>query len=134
MSEEYLLSPMTPPMARLNEFRDIVFRDAMDHGLYDEIEYRLEDDLCHHPTLKSRRDKRQAELRLRLALRLMDEVTELIQACDDEEHYNEEWADCLIMILSSAGRLRIDADTETRRKMEINHNRPWKHGKEGKRC
>lgn len=130
MREEYQLSPMTPPMMWMNELRNVIFRDAMDHGLYDEISYKLDEELRVREAFKLDYKKRQKVLREILARRLMDEVDELLLACDDEEHYNEEWADCLILLLSIAGRLRIDADAETRRKMEINHNRPWKHGKQ----
>lgn len=42
-------------------------------------------------------------------------------------------ADVIIMSMSVAGKLGIDIDAAVKRKMEINRQRPWKHGKEEKK-
>lgn len=57
------------------------------------------------------------------------ECTELREARDKADAFSEELADVVIMCFSVAGKLDIDIDAEIRRKMEINRQRPWKHGK-----
>ena len=101
----------------LNTLRDAVYADAVAHGLWQE-----NDD----PTVCS--------------WLIKGEATELDEAASDwadygwdkeepDETFSEELADVIIMSLSVAGKLGIDIDAAVRRKMEINKNRPWKHGK-----
>ena len=99
----------------LNNLRDAIYEDAVEHGLWEnDLSYPL-DDCC--------------EL-------INDELKELAEAADDYEykeasmnHFCEELADIVIMCLSIAGLHCIDIDAAVRRKMEINKTRPWKHGK-----
>ena len=108
----------------LNNLRDEIYEDAVAHGLWeaadDDFKFVcvgvLEEDIP-----KLRREFYMEFVR--------DEVHELDMACDDEENFIEELADVIIMSLSVAGKLGIDIDAAVRRKMEINKNRPWKHGR-----
>lgn len=98
----------------LNTLRDEIYQDAVAHGLWKvDLSYPL-DDCC--------------EL-------INDKLKELAEAADDYEyksgtmdHFCEELADSVIVCMSIAGLHCIDIDAAIRRKMEINKNRPWKHG------
>ena len=104
----------------LNDMRDVIFEDAVAHGLWDKYKYYPATDCVDF---------------------IRDEVIELEYAAmnwrngyeENSELYPEfchELADVIIMSLSVAGKLGIDIDAAVRRKMEINKSRPWKHGKE----
>lgn len=97
-----------PIPSNLNLLRDLVHGDAVAHGLWEN------------------------ESAYQCAERIGDEVDELINATCYPRHYAEELADVIIMSLSVAGHLGIDIDAEVRRKMKINHDRPWKHDKYGR--
>ena len=106
------------PTLSLNTLRDAIYQDAVAHGLWEEdVAYPWDD--CYEM--------------------IKDEVVELENAADDYEygdgdidHVCEELADVIILCFSVAGAHNVDIDAAIRRKMEINKNRPWKHGKEGK--
>lgn len=98
----------------LNTLRDVIYQDAVAHGLWDWAEAYQ-----HMP------DLRDSSVDL-----IRGEVCELEIECGSEERYAEELADVIIVSLSVAGKLGIDIDEAIRRKMEINKKRPWKHGKE----
>ena len=102
----------------LNTMRDAIYEDAVAHGLWDDY-YPATDCVDF----------------------IRDEMIELEYAAmnwrngyeENSEFYPEfchELADVIIMSLSVAGYLGIDIDAAVRRKMEINKERPWKHGKE----
>jgi len=48
----------------------------------------------------------------------------------DIDNFKEELADVAIRLGDLAGGLNIDLEAEIKKKMEINKNRPYKHGKE----
>lgn len=105
----------------LNDLRDEIYQDAVDHGLWEGAEYETA--------------AQMGNAMYHAALRIKDEVLELkdegVRACIGKKHrYPEELADVIIMALSIAGHFNIDIDDEVRRKMAINKERPWKHGKE----
>lgn len=100
--------------ANLNPLRDAIYEDAVAHGLFEDF------DRIKNPVRKRRA----------LAMRIMEEAAELYAAADDIEHYAEEAADVTLITGDVCGYLGIDWETAVRRKMEINRNRPWKHGKE----
>lgn len=110
------MQPVHMLTVTLNDLRDEIYQDAVEHGLWDpEWTYPL-DDCC--------------EL-------INDELRELAEAADDYEckeasidNFCEELADVIIISLSVAGKLGIDIDAAVKRKMEINRERPYKHGKE----
>lgn len=59
------------------------------------------------------------------------EVSETLEAYrkEDRENFAEEIADTMIRLLDISGTLEIDIEQEILKKMEINENRPHKHGK-----
>lgn len=91
------------PVLNLNLLRDLVHGDAVAHGLWEN------------------------ESAYESAVRISNEVDELMDAASDPRHYAEELADVIIVSLSVAGHLGIDIDAEVRRKMRINQKRPWRH-------
>lgn len=102
----------------LNELRDEIYSDAVEHGLWGAKDYPSD---C--------------------AWAIREEADELCDAGNDwedegwyegEEYtaFSEELADVIIMSMSVAGKLGIDIDAAIRRKMAVNKERPWKHGKE----
>lgn len=100
------------PTLTLNDLRDEIYQDALEHGLW-------------------RPDATTADA----AQLVRGEAMELIYEASDTgaeptEDFCMELADCIIMPLSVSGRLGIDIDAYARRKMAINHERPWMHGKE----
>lgn len=66
--------------------------------------------------------------------KLMLVVTELAEAAEDVRHANwahfeEEIADTFIRLLDITGTLGIDIEDAISKKMTVNTNRPWRHGK-----
>lgn len=87
----------------LNWLRNTIHTDAVDHGLWNE------------------------ESPYEAACRIGDEVEELMDAARDREHFAEELADVIIMVLSTAGHLDIDIHGAVMKKMDINRIRPYRH-------
>ena len=100
-------------MRSLTTLKTLVFADAMAHGLWDGAAKASE-----------------FEKRCAAAVRIQDEVQELMDAANDPAHYAEELADVVIMALSTAGLLGIDIEIEVDRKMLINRCRPYQHREE----
>lgn len=94
----------------LNEMRDLIYADAVKHGLWDGV-----------------KNATDYEVRVAGAVRIEDEVQEAMDAATDPDHYAEELADVMITCLSVAGRLGIDIHGEVQRKMLINRCRPYQH-------
>ena len=66
--------------------------------------------------------------------KLMLTVAELSEAMeayrkDDRENFSEEIADTFIRLLDICGSVNIDVEAEIQKKMEVNKQRPHKHGK-----
>jgi NTP pyrophosphatase (non-canonical NTP hydrolase) len=63
---------------------------------------------------------------------IVSEVAEAEEALrhNDEDNFTEEISDIIIRTCDLAGGLDIDLEAEIQKKMEINKNRPYKHGKE----
>jgi len=66
--------------------------------------------------------------------KLMLVVTELSEAMealrhDDKQNFKEEIADTYIRLCDICGSVDIDIESEITSKMEVNKNRPHKHGK-----
>lgn len=118
--EKAMYDVIETPTMDLNTLRDEVYRDAVEHGLYDYREY----DKAHPFGVMY--------VCRNLALRIKKELCELITATYQQtmEHFTEELADIIILCLSVAGHLGIDVDAAVRGKIEFNKTRPWKHGKE----
>lgn len=107
----------------LNTLRDVVYEDAVAHGLWEDLDKRYLRESYATFGVDADDLKRRS-----CAYLVRDEAFELIGA-DGVEAYTEELADTVIMCMSVAGYLGIDIDAAVRRKMEINKGRPWKHGK-----
>lgn len=103
------------PTLSLNTLRDAIYADAVKHGMWegeDGIDWYQES----HSMIECEVDE------------LYDAIEDRVNGHGDE-HFTEELADVIIMSMSVAGKLGIDIDAAIRRKMEINKERPWKHGK-----
>lgn len=119
-----VFKPDTPrflSIESINYLCSEIYQDAVAHGLWEGAEYET--------------DAQMGNVMYHAARRIEDEVQELKQegiraARGKENGYSEELADVIIMALSIAGHFNIDIDAEVRRKMAINKERPWKHGKE----
>ena len=106
----------------LNTLRDVIYEDAVKHGLWDKTDGPIG---CSFLVSEEATELVNAGNEVQLARwRFSDDETEAW------ENYVEELADVIIASLSVAGKLGIDIDAAVRRKMEINRARPWKHGKE----
>lgn len=118
------------PTLSLNTLRDAIYEDAVEHGLWEEHDYyysQMEEVQAQCPEAEIDAAMEEKEHCARL---IEAECYELAGASEDTEQYAEELADVIIMSMSVAGYLGIDIDAAIRRKMEINKQRPWKHGKE----
>ena len=119
----------------LNELRDEIYSDAVAHGLWDGDYLRktlVNSDVVRDSGLLQiyKIVNTERELgRVHATLRVFLENQELLGSVLEEDHFTEELADVIITALSAAGYLGIDIDAEVRRKMEINRERPWRHGK-----
>lgn len=110
------------PVITLNTLRDAIYEDAVAHGLWEKTDGPME---CAFKI---------SDEYYELACAAMDLQNSILNFSIDESealsHYSEELADVIIMCLSVAGKLGIDIDAAVKRKMQINRERPWKHGKE----
>lgn len=100
----------------LNTLRDAIYEDAVIHGLWEDddgVDWYQES----HSMIECEVDE------------LYDAIEDRVNGHGDE-HFAEELADVVITCFSVAGKLGIDIDAAILKKMEINKNRPWKHGKE----
>jgi NTP pyrophosphatase (non-canonical NTP hydrolase) len=114
----------------LNTLRDTIYEDAVAHGLWEDYDQTLKRNAEFCAKYTNYAFDLDAESRNECALCVCRECVELREARDDADAFTEELADVIIMSMSVAGKLGIDIDAAIRRKMEINKNRPWKHGKE----
>ena len=122
----------------LNTLRDAIYEDAVAHGLWEKTDNTVQSIIEYYQELE--RDNllcvpyyQDKVMRVQAAKIVGEEQAELEFSSEDEEAYAEELADVIIASLSVAGKLGIDIDAAVRRKMEINKERPWKHGKEEKK-
>lgn len=95
--------------SELNRIGAVACADAYLHGLWN--------------TQNAGHDRHECAVLIR------DEAEEALDAAEDLNHYREELADVVIMSLSAAAYLGIDIGSEVERKMRINQERPYKHGK-----
>lgn len=122
-------------MNDLNELRDEIYSDAVAHGLWDG-DYlwktvSINDVLRDSGALKIYKiaNTERETMRVNAALRVFLENQELLESVLEEDHFREELADVIILVLSAAGYLGIDIDKAVRAKMEINKKREWRHEK-----
>lgn len=77
-------------MIDLNHLRNTIYTDAQAHGLYEETDEKAIQDCTTPPYAGMMRGGYVPTLRYYYALRIAEEVQELIDAIGDEEHFNEE--------------------------------------------
>ena len=111
------------PTLSLNTLRDEIYNDAVAHGLWEDFDKFFDGIMQSEEVVADTK-------RYDCATSIHRECDELVNAFFDEDHFVEELADVIIMSMSVAGKLGIDIDAAIRRKMEINKQGPWKHGKE----
>ena len=119
------------PTLSLNTLRDAIYQDAVAHGLWEKSD-RLAKEAADDDDLPGDKETIEKFFKWHEAARLIFfEGDEMLTAVEDYkwDAAIEELADVVIMAMSAAGYLGIDIDAAIRRKMEINKNRPWKHGK-----
>lgn len=100
------------PFRVLNLIAQEACTDALKHGLWQSFS-----------------GQEPGEERHDCAVLVRDEAEEALLASDDRTHYAEELADVVIMALSASAYLGIDIAAEVSRKMRINKDRPYLHGK-----
>ena len=123
--ETAMWDALNEPVVTLNALRDEVYEDALAHGLWEDTD-RYADEMGEDETEKT------MFAHIEAVKKVFFEADEALEEAENSkiEEMIEELADVIIQALSTAGYLKIDIDTAVRRKMEINRNRPWKHGKE----
>lgn len=128
-------------MPTLNELRDSIHKNAVEHGFYDEEQKPHSEAVRHAFTAQ------------KIAL-IHSELSEALEADRKNIHaYNRsnadyaqsycEWfnqkikdtfedeiADAIIRLLDLCGAMNIDIETHVEMKMKYNEFRPRKHGKE----
>jgi NTP pyrophosphatase (non-canonical NTP hydrolase) len=112
----------------LNDLRDEIYQDALEHGLWEDTEKTALAWSKEEPP--SEQERYYTLFRRTQAAKLVFfEGDELLSAAEEEnwDNLQEELADVVIQAFSTAGYLGIDIDAAVKRKMEINKNRSWKH-------
>ena len=103
----------------LNTLRDEIYNDAVAHGLW-------RDERDEWPSVCASLIENETDELYECAREWEDIGVDL---SEPDERFIEELADVIIMSMSVAGKLGIDIDAAIKRKMAINKERPWKHGK-----
>ena len=110
----------------INEVITNAYSNAEEHGFYDDID-----------TLQATRGLTGQEysmlmnnaINTRLML-IVGEVAEAMEAIrKDDDNFREELADVAIRLFDLCGFMAIDLENEIEKKMKINADRPYKHGK-----
>lgn len=123
------LKPLTVNADCLNRLRDAAYADAVAHGLWEMSGGALAYLQAARLILSEAHELYEAAFRLDTAYRMYPEKPNHEAIVHAWRRYCEELADVIIMSLSSCGEMGIDADLHVACKMEINHGRPWKHGR-----
>lgn len=100
----------------------VIYMDAVAHGLWDD------------PTVAMDNPNGMKYVRRRCLLLIREELSEACEAAGDDTRFAEELADVIIMAMSAAGHLGIDITDAILKKVAVNHERPYKHGKELSTC
>jgi NTP pyrophosphatase (non-canonical NTP hydrolase) len=105
--------------------------NAVKHGFWEDFDVITEDT----PIRDDIDDDKIILINNAIGSRLMLIVTEASEALEELRHRNvinfkEELADIAIRLGDLCGGLKIDIETEIKKKMEKNKSRPYKHGKE----
>lgn len=119
------------PDGYLNALRDEIYQDAVAHGLWEDVDKAAKEDAGEEGYIGERSLIEKFFKWHEAAQLVFFEGDEMLTAVEEYKWDSavEELADVVIMAMSAAGYLGIDIDAAIRRKMEINKQRPWKHGK-----
>lgn len=105
----------------LESLRDEVYKDAVEHGLWNAIEHQAQNIYGSVP-------ESETTIRRQLAAdRIASEVAELREAAISKTHFEEELADVIIMALSVAGHFGIDIGEAVEKKRLVNKSRSYEH-------
>ena len=105
----------------LNELIKDAHENAVKHGFWDEI------NSIKNPLMNNQMNNAISTL----LMLIVGEVAEAQEGLrkNDAPNFREELADVAIRLVDLCGGLDIDLEAEITRKMKINANRPYKHGK-----
>jgi len=119
-----IFAKMNDPAYQINRLAKAIHEDADQHGLWDNF----------REAMKKYEDKPNyfydSIVRYYATNVVAGEVSELRNAHENRKHYAEEAADVVIAMLSTSVEMGVDIGAEIVAKMQINHKRPHKHGKE----
>jgi len=111
----------------IEELVEKSFKNAQEHGFWEDYEFITQNMLStkHNDEL----------INNAIGNRLMLIVSEVAEAQEGLRHndinnFKEELADVAIRLADLCGGLDIDLESEIQKKMKVNKNRPYKHGKE----
>ena len=96
-------------------------KNAVDHGFYDDFQ-----------TMIGGRDIIRRTFTLAQLAKVAGEVGEVVDAIQrglDDDAVAEELADIVIRVADLAGFIDVDLNDAVRKKMTVNRDRPYKHGK-----
>ena len=119
-----IIAKLNDPVYQINKLAKAIHEDADQHELWDDF----------RNAMKKHADRpnyfRESITRYYATSVVAGEVSELRNAHENKKHYAEEAADVVIAMLSTCVELGIDIGAEIVSKMETNHKRPHRHGKE----
>ncbi len=122
----------------LNELRDKIHQNALDHGFYDNEKVNIPEKLMLivselGEAMEAYRNDKYADLEF--FNKLLNEpinrrplVTEIFEKFV-KDSFEDELADAIIRLLDLCGYMGIDIDTHIELKMKYNESRPYKHNK-----
>lgn len=111
----------------INKLIEVAHKNAVDHGFWEDIEEKrwlkvaFKNPAC---TI----DTNAISTRLMLIVGEVAEAQEGLRH-NDRDNFKEELADVVIRLADLCGGLDIDLAAEINKKMVINRDRPYKHGK-----
>ncbi|AAK79892.1 NTP pyrophosphatase (non-canonical NTP hydrolase) [Clostridium acetobutylicum] len=120
---------------KINELAKEAYSNAKAHGFWEDFE-RIQDvidEIMYGKTKLSPSSIKTFKINA-ICTRLMlitGEVSEAMEGLrkNDLNNFKEELADVAIRLGDLCGGLGIDLEEEIKKKMEINKDRPYKHGK-----
>ena len=111
----------------INKLCKAAYENADKHGFYEDIDNIQALDTEHIPYQQLMNNAISTRLLL-----IIGEVSEAMEALrkNDIPNFDEELADVAIRLLDLCGYMAVDLEVEIEKKMKINADRPYKHGKE----
>jgi NTP pyrophosphatase (non-canonical NTP hydrolase) len=115
----------------LNELRNEVYQNALDHGFYDDEENKnvLLKLMLVVSEISEAAEAYRTNTHTKLELNNVNLTDNLSFEKYIKDTFEDELADTIIRILDLCGYMKIDIDKHIELKMRYNKNRPYKHGK-----